>query len=271
MSELIHNIPMHLLSTCRWERVIVRTDQPAALVAEPLAADAGRVAAVQVLALDSDTEALNAWAPGVPIELIMVDPASEFPLLYRHTNLLDNHPVRVVIPVRPGFGRAVKAAVSLDVSVRLEAGQPDPALIEELAAVLAFYLRQPTVAQPIEFFHSTLLGFYHDEPLPLWVVLDEDPTYLRHVGDDGVETLYGRLAGSGDPVAAMAPDAGLDVWIERALATAEECRTCEFLGSCGGYFKWPRRDYQCVGVKQLFEQLRAAALELRRDLAKAPA
>ena len=70
---------------------------------------------------------------------------------------------------------------------------------------------------------------------------------------------------------AMAPDAGLDVWIERALATAEECRTCEFLGSCGGYFKWPRRDYQCVGVKQLFEQLRAAALELRRDLAKAPA
>lgn len=79
--------------------------------------------AIQLLALDADSEPLNAWAPGTG-ELVMRDPAAEFPLLYRHSNLLDNHPVRIVIPVTPDFGKAVKTAVALDFSVRLEPGQP---------------------------------------------------------------------------------------------------------------------------------------------------
>jgi hypothetical protein len=56
---------------------------------------------VRLLSLEANSEALNAWAPGLPLELVMTDPAAEFPLLYRHTNLLDNHPVRVMIPVHP--------------------------------------------------------------------------------------------------------------------------------------------------------------------------
>jgi hypothetical protein len=268
MDESLYNIPQQQLSADRPGQWIIRANDPAALVAALAAENPERVAAVQLLSLAADSEALNAWAPGVPIELVLVDPASEYPLLYRHTNLLDNHPVRAVVPVRPGFIKAIKVAVSLDFAVRLEVEQPEPALIEELVAALEFYLRQPTVAQPIEFFHGTLLGFYHDDPLPLWITLDEDPQYLRHVADDGAESRYGRLAGSGDAV--VAPEAGLDVWIEQVLATTEDCRSCEFLRSCGGYFKWPRRDYDCAGVKRLFEQLRMAALELRRDLDTAP-
>lgn len=269
MSEPIYNIPPHLLSAYRHGSWVVRASDPASLAAALAPEDSERVVAVQLLSLAADSEAFNAWAPGVPIELVMADPAREYPLLYRHTNLLDNHPVRVVVPVRPDFIKAIKVAVSLDFAVRLEMEQPEPALIEELAATLEFYLRQPTVAQPIEFFHGMLLGFFHGEPLPLWVVLDEDPQYMRYVADDGAESRYGRLAGS-DHAVAVAPDAELDVWIERALATAEDCRNCEFLRSCGGYFKWPRRDYDCVGVKRLFRQLRAAAMELRRDLDAAP-
>lgn len=269
MSESIYDIPPHLLSARRQGFWVVRTREPASLAATLATEDLDRVAAVRLLSLEADSEALNAWAPGLPIELVMADPAGEYPLLYRHTNLLDNHPVRAVVPVRTGFLKAIKVAVSLDFAVRLEVEQPEPALIDELVATLEFYLHQPTVAQPIEFFHGALLGFYHDDPLPLWAVLDEDPRYLRHVADDGSESLYGRLAGS-DRSAAVEPDAELDVWIERALATAEDCRNCEFLRSCGGYFKWPRRDYDCAGVKRLFGQLRAAAMELRCDLDAAP-
>ncbi|MEI2782736.1 MAG: hypothetical protein V9H25_16335 [Candidatus Competibacter sp.] len=268
MDESLYDIPQHLLSADRPGQWIVRATDPAALVAALAEADAERVAVVRLLSLTADSEPLNAWAPGLPVELVMADPASEYPLLYRHTNLLDNHPVRAVVPVRSGFISAVKVAVSLDFAVRLEVEQPEPALIEELAAAVEFYLRQPTVAQPIEFFHGMLLGFYHGDPLPLWIVLDEDPQCLRHVADDGAESRYGRLAGSGDP--AVAPEAGLEVWIERVLAASEDCRHCEFLRSCGGYFKWPRRDYDCAGVKRLFGQLRAAATELRRDLDTAP-
>lgn len=125
-----------------------RATDPAALIAALEPHDPERVIAIQLLALDADSEPLNAWAPGLPVELVMRDPAAEFPLLYRHSNLLDNHPVRIVITVTPDFGKAVKTAVALDFSVRLEPGQPDPALIGELTAVLEFYLRQPTVTSP---------------------------------------------------------------------------------------------------------------------------
>ena len=266
--EPLYDIPSHRVSADWPGQWIVRADDPAALVAALAGIDPDRVVAVRLLSLAADSEPLNPWAPGLPVELVMADPAGEFPLLYRHTNLLDNHPVRAVVPVRPGLLSAVKVAVSLDFAVRLEVGQPEPALVEELSEALEFYLRQPTVAQPVEFFHGALLGFYHDDPLPLWVVLEEEPQLLRHVADDGAESRYGRLAG-GD-FAAIPPDADLSIWMERVLATNDECRDCAFLRGCGGYFKWPRPDYDCAGVKRLFGQLRAAALELRRDLDGAP-
>lgn len=267
MNPLIYNIPAHRLPEDREGGLIVRADDPAALIAALEPEDPERVMAVQLLNLDADSEPLNAWAPGLPIELVMRDPAAEFPCLYRHTNLLDNHPVRVAIAVAPDFGKAVKTAAALDFAVRLEPGQPDPALIEELAAVLEFYLRQPTVAQPVEYFHGVLLGFYHDDPVPLWLILDDNPGIVRYIADDGTESLGGRLAGAD---LTIAPDADLPDWIEQTLAAAE-CRTCEFLKSCGGYFKWPDRDYDCVGVKRVFGLLRAAAAELRRDLEAVPA
>ena len=267
MNPLIYNLPAHRLPDDREGGLIVRANDPARLIAALEPEDPERVMAVQLLNLDADSEPLNAWAPGLPIELVMRDPAAEFPLLYRHTNLLDNHPVRVAIAVAPGFGKAVKTAAALDFAVRLAPGQPDPALIEELATVLEFYLRQPTVAQPIEYFHGALLGFYHDEPIPLWLILDENPGIVRYIADDGTESLGGRLAGAD---LTIAPDADLPTWIDQTLATAEECRTCEFLRSCGGYFKWPRRNYDCVGVKRVFGLLQAAAAELRRDLEAVP-
>ena len=111
------------------------------------------------------------------------------------------------------------------------------------------------------------LYMYNSSARSMWAVLEADPHCWRYVADEGTESLPGRLAGS---QFAVAPDAGLDVWIEQALATADECRTCEFFQNCSGYFKWPRRDYACAGVKRLFGELREAAAELRRDLASAP-
>jgi hypothetical protein len=42
---------------------------------------------------------------------------------------------------------------------------------------------------------------------------------------------------------------------------------CPFFAYCGGYFKWPRRDYDCAGVKRLFDTLQTAATEVRQALA----
>lgn len=267
MNERIYNLPPHCVPSGSMERIIVRTHEPVALPAASAMEDPERVVAVQLLSLQADSEPLNAWAPGLPVELVMADPATEFPLLYRHTPLLEQHPVRVVIPVQSGFYKAVKAAVALDFPVRLDIGQPSSALIEELEAVLKFYLHQSTVAQPIEYFQGILLSFYHQEPVSLWVILDENPQWLRYVADDGEVSLHGRLAGVS---AALEANANLDVWMEQVLAAHEQCRSCEFLHHCGGYFKWPCPDYDCAGVKRLFGELRDAAAELHRDLEAAP-
>lgn len=108
--------------------------------------------------------------------------------------------------------------------------------------------------------------FTTDDPAPLWVLLDEEPHEVCYVTDAGAEMLPGRLAGI-EVDLAVETDRG--EWIERVLAANDDCRRCEFLSHCGGYFKWPNPDYDCAGVKRLFGGLRDAAAELRRDLAQA--
>jgi hypothetical protein len=56
-----------------------------------------------------------------------------------------------------------------------------------------------------------------------------------------------------------------DLWAG-LLADRSECCGCEYFENCGGYFKWPRKDYECSGVKTVFRVLKEAAGELRRDL-----
>jgi hypothetical protein len=99
--------------------------------------------------------------------------------------------------------------------------------------------------------------------MTLWDVQEEDPAYLRYVTDDGSETIGRHPVGvpaSGDLgsfVAALQ---------QELLAERGECYECEFLAYCGGYFKWPRKDYGCSGVKTLFRTLRDASAALRHDL-----
>jgi len=126
MNNLIYEIPVEGVPACRGRRLIVRAHEPAALTTVLANEESEYIVGVQLLSLAADSEPLNAWAPGLPVDLVMADPSAEFPLLYRHTELLDHHPVRVIIPVRPGFAKAVKVAVSLHYAVWLEPGQPDP-------------------------------------------------------------------------------------------------------------------------------------------------
>ena len=56
------------------------------------------------------------------------------------------------------------------------------------------------------------------------------------------------------------------VQVLRCQRREGECCECEFFAHCGGYFKWPRKDYDCSGVKTLFRTLRDASAALRHDL-----
>ena len=266
MATIVYHIPVSFVAAYRGRSVIVRAHDPAELV-RALPEDAQEhLVGVQLLSLTTDAEVLADWGYAVPVDLAMLSPATEFPLLYRHAKLLDKHPLRVSIPVVPGFSKAVKIATALQCTVKLEVGQPDPALIEELRAVVDFYLHHVSVSQPIEYFHSTLLSFYHRDPVPLWDIQEENPAYLRYVTDEGRETVARRLV---DGTVRNVPG-DLEVFVTtlttELLVEEGECARCEFFPNCGGYFKWPRKEYACDGVKIVFRTLREAAGELAHDL-----
>jgi hypothetical protein len=260
---VVYYIPVHLVPAYRGCTVVVRAPDPTALVQALPDGASETLVGVQLLSLTAEVDAMADWGYGVPVELVMRAPATEFPLLYRHAKLLDKHPVRVVIPALPGLFTAVKVASALRFPVKLEVGQPEPDTIEALQAVLEFYLHHPSVSQPVEFFHTSLLSFYNQAPVPLWDVQEDDPAYVRYVTDDGRETIARQPVGI-----QVTGDLGFFVAAlqQELLAERGECCACEFLAHCGGYFKWPRKDYGCSGVKALFRTLRDASAALRHDL-----
>ena len=260
---VVYNIPVHLVPTYRGREVLVRSQDPAALVQALPDGDLDKLVGVQLLSLAADVDALANWGYGVPVDLVLLSPNTDFPLLYRHAKLLDKHPVRVSIPVLPELFKAVKVASALRFTVKLEVGQPDPWAIESLQSVLDFYLHHPSVSQPVEFFHTSLMSLYNRNPVTLWDVQEEDPAYIRYVTDDGRETMARRPIG-----VRVTGDLGCFVaaFQQELLAEQGECCECEFFAYCGGYFKWPRKDYSCSGVKTLFRILQDASAALRHDL-----
>jgi hypothetical protein len=194
----------------------------------------------------------------------MNSPHSDYSQLYDLAPLTTKYPVRATIPAVPGFTRAVRLASSLNFAVKLAVTQPDSNLVQEMSEVLAYYLHQSTVSQPIEFFHSLLMAFVEKAPLNLWTIQEEDPALFRYIADQGEETIFPRLAAAG--VEQKLPFF-LETFIMKLLVEEGECSTCKFINTCYGYFKWPRKDYACEGVKALLKTVKKAAHDLRQDIA----
>jgi len=244
--------------------IIVRSIDPSEMIQRLDQVDLKRIAYLQILGTGGDMDSLMRWEHPIPVDLVVQHPESDLPLLYRYAPLIAERPVRVSVRVAAGFSKVVKLALSLNFTVKLEMSQPEPALIQELLQVVALYLHQSTVSQPVEFIHSIFWSFYNKNPVTLWAIQEEDPARIRYITDLGVETLSRRFAGAALKYGVAS---FIQEFTEALIGEKQECGDCEFFENCAGYFKWPRKDYRCGGVKALFQTLRAAAEELGADLA----
>lgn len=207
---------------------------------------------VEGLLADQEVWALAAQGAATPaLDVILTDPATEFSGLYRLADVRIVREVRVTIPAAPGSLKALRLAAALQLRVRLLPGQPSTGALAELTDAAHFYLHDPMVEAPVEFFHSLLAVFRGVGDGTLWQFLEEDPAIFSH------RDATGRALHAADFV---------ENHLAHLLNDGAECATCRWQPVCAGYFKWPDPAYSCAGVKQLFATLEAAAEEITRDL-----
>jgi hypothetical protein len=217
---------------------------------------------VEGLLKDPEVWALVAEDTGeVPLDVVLIDPGTEFADLYRLVDVRSGRDVRVSMRARPGFLKAVRLAASLGLPVRVVPGQPTAEVLAELQEALTFYLRNPLVEAPIEFFHSALAWLREAPTGSLWGVLEEDPAIYQREATNTAWSLPQPSDFAIDPT----QDFG-HLFLERLTDHDAECATCPWRDFCAGYFKWPEPDYSCTGVKLLFSNLLAAVKEIEDDL-----
>lgn len=263
MSTIINSIPAKLFDKFRDQKLIVRLNDVGEYRKYLQTDDLNDVVAVQLRSSDFEVDEIQNIGGNVPVDIVMDHPSVQFPQLYRFAKLTDTRPVRVSIHVRSGFKNAVKLALALRFDVKLEVGQPGPALIDEMAEVLEIYLHRSTVTHRIEYFHSIFMGFFHGDTSNLWSIQEDDPEKFCYVTDEGVEGISQRFGRTNpeDILRAVSNQETNTEQIEKS-----ECDTCQYLACCGGYFKWPEKEYDCTGVKSLFETIEKASAELKSDL-----
>lgn len=216
---------------------------------------------LQVEELLGDPEAWALAAQGadrIPLDVLLSAPGEEFSDLYRLADVRAGRSVRVTMPATSGFLRALRLAASLGLPVRLLPGNPSVQALEELAAALDFYLHDPMVEAPIEFFHSALAWMRGAQTGSLWTISEEDPAVYRH---HDVAGTIGSLRVN------TAERDFVPKHIARLVDEGAECASCRWQQLCQGYFKWPEASYSCHGVKEIFTTLHAAAEEIGQDLA----
>lgn len=264
---IVYNIPVTMIEAYHEREIIVRSNDPSQIIQKLATHNLERIAYLQILGTGGNLDDLLRWEEPIPVDLVIENPEVDLPLLYRYSPLLVDRPVRISVPVAPGFAKVVKLALSLNFPVKLEPSQPGPERVEELLHVADHYLHQSAVSQPVEYIHSLFWAFYHAEPVSLWAVQEEDPSRNRFVTDHGVETISKRFAG-----VALKHDltSFLKGFTQELLSEKLECGDCRFFEVCLGYFKWPAKGYRCDGVKTVFQMLSKAAEELKKDLSAFP-
>lgn len=221
--------------------------------------------AVQWIQVEGLLDQPTAWTDAarvksdVALDVVVSDPLVEYPMLYRLVDVSNTRAVRVTIPVRKGFLKALRLASALHLPVRLLPTQPDEEQLQELMEAVDFYLHDPMVEAPIEFFHSVIGWRIGETPTDLWLALEQDPAAFARLDEAGNLQLPSQGGdGRGDTF--------VKDHIDRLERAKSECVTCAWRDFCLGYFKLPDPAYSCEGVMKVLDQLGAAAIEIAAEI-----
>lgn len=216
----------------------------------------------RLVAIELPLQAADAaWPAGVPLDVLLDDPAREAADLYTLHALRRQRPVRVTVPGRRGLARASRIAMALQFPVRLLTPQPSAGVLAELNEVLEVYLHGAQTSAPVEFLQSALAWWLHGDAPPAWIALELDPDWYPRVETDAGKASAWPTCEPGFVRAHLA----------RLVDAGAECAACRFREWCQGFFKWPVPAYDCGGITRLLTRVEESAAQLARDLDEARA
>ncbi len=184
----------------------------------------------------------------VALDVVIEHPEKDFADLYRLVDVSKVRDVRVTIKTKPGFFKALKLATSLALPVRLLPVNMPRKGFEELEEALEFYLHNPGVEAPVEFFHSALAFMRGNETANFWRMVEDDPTVFERW--DSVQP----------------PSDAEEQFLKYLKRPDRDCRKCRWLDLCAGYFKQWDPNASCKGILRVYDRLKDAADEMDRDL-----
>jgi hypothetical protein len=254
----VFNVPISLINEFSGRDLTLRGNDSATLVVALQKIQPQRIFSVQLISLDIDPTRFYHLETPVRFEITLFNPP-EFPKLYRFSDLLGRHPVRVSVAAKPGLFNASKLALSMNMPVKLHLGQPDPAVVEDAIKLADYSFHGPEVNQPVEFFHSLIMSNFAGAAMPIWDIQEEDPQHFKYVTDQGVIENY-RLGTCTDAALLEAISEGVEL-----PETFKDCRKCDHKAICRAYFKFPDPTYDCSAVIELLDFCLSTAAELKDD------
>lgn len=228
--------------------IVVVTSPDEAAILDALPAD--RIAWIEAPVTLVEHPALAAHR----LDVLLPDPAQQAARLYTVARVREGAPTRVTIPALEGVGRAGQIALALNLPTRILAVQPSPAAVSELTELLHRYLHDPQASAPMEPFNGAIARLLGGDSGTLWEALEQDPALFPSSD---------RETPSLTDAAAFVP-----THFARLLDDGAECSACPLSAWCLGWFKWPDPTYACGDIRQLFERVEVAALQLASDAAE---
>jgi hypothetical protein len=262
MISLCYHVPAPLAGQFKEGLLVIRSHDAGELLESAEAIGLERISYLQLMSTQFDPQIFTRNFASVPVEIALEGVEKAFPLLYKFSELPKKQATTVVLPVVSGVAKVVKVAAALHFAVRLQVSPSQEPPLNELYDSLKLYLHATVVREPIEFFHSLVLSFYHKEPTSVWKIQKEDPAHHRYVGDDGKLRVSERFS---NVMLSEPPETFLLRRKATLLSNGGECSHCSFLDRCLGYFKMLTREYPCEGIKFLFQMMSDSANQLRED------
>ncbi|WP_027183084.1 hypothetical protein [Desulfovibrio inopinatus] len=259
-----YNVPVRLISSYAEQSCVLRGHTVTELIEGMPHINSQKLIGLELAGFDHDLADFVPIPDGVPVEIVaglQDEPAK----LYDLAQLTASRPVRVRLNCIPGFVSGLSIAASLDMAVALEIPLSGTAGAEELVAGLELALYRRSLTQPIDFYHGLLHTCYHQTPVDLFDIQEENPATSRYITDTGLETVSSRLAWILTERQVKPQDlfAYRDEQIEKY---APACFECEHGPVCRGYFKWHDPTADCSAFHSLFDVILDAAEQLAEDV-----